>query len=105
MPLSMRSLVSLVAVSFGTVALVGCAPKSEKLTVHMYELRGEGDKRFIDTVLEQEKLQNNVNSKSEVTKDKVATVTTTERAHLKLRRELNVRVSDQWPYNWRSDDF
>ena len=98
-----RPFLSLVAAGLGLLLVAGCA--SKKVTAHMYQIRGEGDRQFIDTVLALEKTQRGINSTVEITDDDVATVTTSEAAHLKLRRAMNVRVSDQWPYNWRTDDF
>lgn len=97
------SFVAMCGLALGLSAIAGCA--SKKVTAHMYQVRGDGDRTFINTVLDLEKRQNGIDSTVQETGDKVVTVTTSENAHLKLRRELNVRVSDQWPYNWRTDDF
>ena len=82
----------------------GCA--GPKVTARMYELRDDGDLKFVQTVLDVEQRQHGVQSDLKVSdNDDVATVTTTARIHQQLRRSLNVRVSNQWPYNWRTDDF
>ena len=85
------------------IAVGGCNSPTKQYT-RMYDLRSPSDYAFVEEVLRNESEKYGTTAESQLGKDRVATVTTTYRAHQELARSLNVRSSDQWPYNWREPD-
>ncbi len=86
------------------VFVSGCAGDG-KFTTRMYEIRTPSDQTFVETVLSEEDKKFRTNSFTSIGEDEIITVTTSNRAHYALRKSLNVRVSDQWPHDWRTNEF
>jgi len=86
------------------VFVSGCAGDG-KVTTRMYEIRTPSDQTFVTTVLTEEDKKFRTQSFSQTGEDQIITVTTSNRAHYALRKSLNVRVSDQWPHDWRTNEF
>src|SRR5688500_7630729 len=95
-----RALPMLVAVAMLAVAGLGCNTPPKQSTP-MYDMRSPSDYAFVEEVLRNESEKYGTTADAQLGKDRVATVTTTYRAHQELARSLNVRSSNQWPYNWR----
>ncbi|HEV7297976.1 MAG TPA: hypothetical protein VGN72_01330 [Tepidisphaeraceae bacterium] len=98
-----RAFPSLSLVALGVAVSAGCSSPTKQYT-RMYDMRSPSDYTFVQEVLQNEQDKYGTTAEAQLGKDRVATVTTTYRAHQELARSLNVRSSDQWPYNWRETD-
>lgn len=88
--------------AIATLASSGCNSPTKQYT-RMYDMRSPSDYIFVREVLRHENERHGTIAEAQLGKDRVATVTTTYRAHQELARSLNVRNSNQWPYDWRDE--
>lgn len=87
------------------LCLAGGCQGDGTVTTRMYEIRSGSDKTFVETVLQEEDKRHKTRSFTNLGDDQIINVTTSNRAHYALRKSLNVRVSDQWPHDWRTNEF
>jgi hypothetical protein len=98
----LKRAVAILSIAAAAIVATGCTPPTKQYT-RMYDLRSPSDYTFVNEVLRHENERHGTIAEAQMGKDRVATVTTTYRAHQELARSLNVRNSDQWPYNWREE--